>query len=206
MGWWWMIGCTWRLERSRRRSLGRSRGFDHMNVFNGKIGDDHRHLRRESEHLFPEEIVFSLQLNVAHLVGNLCTLGSVDRVAVDAVEIIPDLDRVFRHEGDEFLIHVVRESHVVRVAKVHDVVVDVRPKRDSGISDLVDAALALRVVQESAEATTGRVMRDALQKVGVVLKLVGELLEDLPDTIDELDKHRTPLTVSVVGITVAESL
>lgn len=208
MDWRWMIGCCCCLlvDRNRRRSLRRHWGFDEMDIFDGKVGDDHRHLRREGEDLFLEEIVLSLQLNVAHLMRDPGAFGSVDRITVDAVEIVPDLDGVFSDEGGKFLVHVIREGHVVRVAKVGDVVVDVRPERDGGISDLVDAALALRVVQEGAEATTGRVVHDALQKVGVVLKLIGELLHDLPDTVDELHKNRTSLTVVVVGITVAESL
>ena len=44
---------------------------------------------------------------------------------MDAVKIIPDLDRVFVDEGSEFFVHVVRQSEVIGVAKVHDVAVDV---------------------------------------------------------------------------------
>lgn len=64
----------------------------------------------------------------------------------------------------------------------------------------------LRVAEECPEAARVKVVEDCDEEVVVELERVGELVRDLPDAVDELQKDGRTVGVRVVVIAVSDTL
>lgn len=66
--------------------------------------------------------------------------------------------------------------------------------------------LLLRIAEECAEKAGIKMVEDGNQEMLVELECVGELAGHLPDTIDELQKHRRTIGIRMPVVSMTNSL
>merc|ERR1719323_809352 len=93
-----------------------------------------------------------------------------------------------------------------RVEEHGPVAVDEAPEGLRVAGDAVLPPLTLRVVEEGAEEAGVEVVEQEGEEVLVELEGVRELVGDLPNAVDELQKHRRPVVVVVLVNAVADAV